>query len=427
MLKQLSLDGLLLICIAVAGCASLSSDIFLIKNVDEQGKAKALTDAGVSRYELELVARQNYEKINEIKKYFTVALRYDPTNAKAQQYIGLIEQFREAHLREKIAQAQEALKKQTRTEEEDYILCLLVQQAYALDPEHQEVKALREGTDELRDSLVKTYVERARSAKSGISDSGPKEKREKALIESAVYLERVLAIAPENIETRTEIKAVREELGAVFDSHAVAAQQHVGAGKFEEAKKEVDYLDTLNRRIGNTRDEDVKRLSYDLNYRWAETLYGKKQWRLAEAKVNLAIESKETNEALELKEKVRTELEKSRKKPADSASVSKLLKEIEELIEKGELGAAHRMIVDTMKRKPDKAATQKLEEFSVRIRDQLKTLYEKAVEHYRHEDFRKAVELFTIVAEIDQNYEKVSDYLDKAKAKQKLLESYGEK
>ena len=56
------------------------------------------------------------------------------------------------------------------------------------------------------------------------------------------------------------------------------------------------------------------------------------------------------------------------------------------------------------------------------VRARLPDLYSRGVEAYRSEDFRRAVELLSIVVEIEVGYEQASDYLDKARAKQKLLE-----
>ena len=50
-------------------------------------------------------------------------------------------------------------------------------------------------------------------------------------------------------------------------------------------------------------------------------------------------------------------------------------------------------------------------------------MYQRAINHYREEDFKKAIELFETIVAIDANYEQAADYLEKAKSKQEFLET----
>ena len=71
----------------LAGCTSLSNSLFLVSKVEGPLKAKAVTEQGIERYQLYLVSQGDYARVDEVRRYFVVALRYDPDNLKAQQYL----------------------------------------------------------------------------------------------------------------------------------------------------------------------------------------------------------------------------------------------------------------------------------------------------------------------------------------------------
>jgi hypothetical protein len=67
---------------------------------------------------------------------------------------------------------------------------------------------------------------------------------------------------------------------------------------------------------------------------------------------------------------------------------------------------------------------QQLDDRNEKIIESLKDLYDKGVDAYRSEDFKTAIDLLQTVVAIQVDYEQASDYLDKARSKQKLLDQY---
>ena len=107
-----------------------------------------------------------------------------------------------------------------------------------------------------------------------------------------------------------------------------------------------------------------------------------------------------------------------------TVSFDAALQDIDRVIASGELEAAQRKI-DSLERATTQAARLALlEDRTSKIRANLKGLYDRGVEAYRAEDFETAIELLETVVAIDEGYEQAADYLDKAKAKQTLLEQF---
>ena len=137
-------------------------------------------------------------------------------------------------------------------------------------------------------------------------------------------------------------------------------------------------------------------------------------------KADAALAVKRTDEAAALKQKSAT----MRAQAETTVSFEAALQDIDRVIASGELEAAQRKI-DSLERATTQAARLALlEDRTSKIRANLKGLYDRGVEAYRAEDFETAIELLETVVAIDEGYEQAADYLDKAKAKQTLLEQF---
>ena len=119
----------------VPSCTSTSTnDSFLLKSLDDQSKAQALTNEGIQEYDLHLNHRQDLDQIPRIRQFFTVALNYDPANTQAQQYLTLIDNFKSQKLQANLNSATRALAKAKRTDDDNYALFVSLQTAARIDP-----------------------------------------------------------------------------------------------------------------------------------------------------------------------------------------------------------------------------------------------------------------------------------------------------
>jgi len=192
----------------LAGCSSLSDSLFLLRKLDDPAKSRALTDQGVELFELYIVGRGEYGRIEKVRGYFEVALRFDPTNGKAKVYLERVDGFRKAETGKNLAQAGGLLKKARRSREEDYALCLAASRAWELDPANEEVLRLRQETSALRQGLVAQLLEEALAAKA--------RGQEGAFIEAFRSLNQALAIEPGNRRLREEADALRPSIDVIF-------------------------------------------------------------------------------------------------------------------------------------------------------------------------------------------------------------------
>lgn len=397
----------------LAGCSSLSDSLFLLRKLDDPAKSRALTDQGVELFELYIVGRGEYGRIEKVRGYFEVALRFDPTNGKAKVYLERVDGFRKAETGKNLAQAGGLLKKARRSREEDYALCLAASRAWELDPANEEVLRLRQETSALRQGLVAQLLEEALAAKA--------RGQEGAFIEAFRSLNQALAIEPGNRRLREEADALRPSIDVIFAERLRKAERLSAEARFGEALREVDLLEELNLRLEHSFDRELAELNYALNLQWARSLYERREYSAAETRVAGALAVRKTDEAAALRRRI---LE-ARAKSESVSSFEAGLGEVDRLIAEGDLAGAYRRSERLAQGTREPARLASLEERQKRIRSQLPFLYQTAVDYYRAEEYRKAAELLQTVLAIDLEFEQAAEYLDKARTKQKLLEQYG--
>jgi hypothetical protein len=403
-----------------AGCATVGDDRFLLQRLDDPSKARALTAEGVQQYELHLVRRAEYDRIDEIREYFVVALRYDPGNALAKKYLDLVTRNRDTNLVASLKEASTLAQKTKRSEEETYRMCLAVQKAARIDAANADVQKVVADTTQARTAFVEASLARARAAMDKVDEKSSDAAREKLTVEAYQHVSRALAADPRSQAAQGQKASLRAGLMQVFQRRLAAVQKLIAAQSFAEAKAQAAVLSDLNRKLEGSFDAEVRSASYTLNYRWARALTDQREYEQAEVRVDAALAVKKTDEAAALKKRI-AEL---RTRAGVEASFEAALQDIDRLIGRSEWLAAQRRIDAVSQETTGTARLASLDERSARIRANLERLYGQAVEAYRAEDFDTAIELLETVVAIDESYEQAADYLDKAKAKQELLRQF---
>ncbi len=412
----------LLACLAAAvfvGCTS-TNDSFLLQKLDDQSKSRALTQAGVEEYEIHLMRQAEYDRIADIRNYFVVALRYDPANARARQYLALIDDYKNAQLSQNLRAASRGLQKPKRTDDENYAIFVSLQTAVRIDPGNADAQKMLNDTASVRSALVASYLTRAKAAVDAVNDKTPNAVREKQYAEAFQQAGRALAIEPRSANARDERSEARSELAKLVTYRIDRAQKLIASGSFPDARTQVNALNELNHRAENSFDAEVRRVTYSLNYRWAVNLYNRKDYTTAEVKNEAALAAMKTDEARALRRKIADQ----KAQPIALVSFDASLQDIDNLISAGELVAAHRKVDSLAKVTKDPANMQKLDSRNDQIVSSLKDLYDKGVQAYRDEDFKTAIDLLEQVVAIQVDYDQASDYLDKARSKQKLLDQF---
>jgi len=358
--------------------------------------------------------------IDEIKEYFVVALRFDPASALAKKYLTLVANYKEVRLQASLREATRFAQKPKRTEEETYQLCLAVQKAGRIDPSNAQVQKLVGDTAQARAALVETYLSRAKASLDKTDEKTPDAVREKLSIEAYQNVSRALAADPQNAAAPNLKATLWAEISGIVARRLESAEKLIASSRFADAKAQVVFLNDINRKLDNSYEADVRAASYLLNYRWARALFDQKEYAQAEVKVDAALAVKRTDEATALKKRI-SDL---RAQTEATLSFEAALQDIDRLIAKGELIAAQRKIDSLAKGATGQAKLASLDDRGEIVRANLKGLYERAVEAYREENFKAAIELLETVVAIDESYEQAADYLDKAQSKQKLLEQF---
>lgn len=402
-------------------CASVPKDsLFLVNNLDNEEKSKVITEKGIKLYKSELEGQENYQKLSGIKEYFVVALRFNPENEEAEEFLDKINNFIVTKVEEKITIAEKLIKKEKRSEEEDFTLAYAVRKAYELDPKNSDVLRLKKETANLTDELAVQYLKQTESELNKIKEE------DKPLDKSKIYLtaydncRKALMLEPENKEAILEKQAIESELDVIIKGFLKEASEKLSKNDFKGTGSSLKTCNEINKKLDAKYKEDITVLTYELNYKWASALLSKKDYKGAEAKIKTALRVKRTSEAINLRDKI-TSLQKD---DAFAKSFKKWLDEIDSLITSKDLGTAYDKIQSILGKTNDKNHIKELKTREGKIKNELAGIYESALKFYKEENFKEAIRLLKIIVHIDAKYKQASDYLEKAESRQKLLDSY---
>lgn len=405
----------------LAACVTLSDDdSFLLAALDGPAKANALTEAGIAQYTVRLVQHAEYEAVKEVRAYFDAALRYDPANARAKQYLDLVDSYLVTRLKANLKEADRLLAKKGRTRDEDYLMAVAVQRSARLDPRNEDVLRLQGETSALRDALVKEILGLERSTVDKITDKTPDDTRDRLWIDAYLAAARVLALDPRNGTALDEQARTRGEIQKAFARRLAAVRALLDGLKFTASKAEIAEMSELSRRSGGLGDETVRTGTYELNFRWARWLFDQKEYASADVRVKAALAVRRTSEATALAKRIAD----AQAATASGSTFETSLKDVDRLIGAGELSAAQARLEALERTTAENAKLQQLDARRERIRAFLPELYARGLAAYREENFADAIEALETVVRIDVGYEQAADYLEKARSKQRLLEQY---
>ena len=403
----------------IAGCAS-TQDNFLLTKLDNQAKARALINEGVVQYQALLVRRGDLNQVASVREYFTMALRFDPQNLLAARYRDLVDNYRTVQVSQALKEAQSYFAKERRAEEEDYAMCVAVQTARRLDPENAAAATLARETESIRQILIAQLLSKAWNSLGKAAQVALAEDKENAELEAYQGFASVLLIDPQNSTATAQLVSLKDTLGKAAAVRDAAIQKQIEAGQFEAARDQIVSLAAKSRKVDGIFDARVASLRYALDYQWARSLFQRKQYVLAQARINDAIRILPTDEAYALKKKITDLASEEERQTSFDAS----LQQIDDLIQQGDLANASARIESLAKNQQDPARLDQLDVRRQKVHSYLPEMYAAAINDYRSENFKDAVDLFQTIVSIDVSYEQAADYLDKAAAKEKLVEQY---
>jgi hypothetical protein len=410
-----------------SACASLGDDLFVAGRLSDTAKASALTQEGIERYNNELVAKAAYDKLDDVRKYFVVALRYDPDAPRARQYLEKLDDFRDTTVRQKLKDAARLLAKPKRTEAEDIALVSAVRVAESLDPRNDAVAKMVKDTAQVRTALVDSLVARAEAADAKATAAANAQKGapsgatlENLYADAYAIVAKAQMVDPGNGKVSRIEARVHGNLAKLVSTRADSAKKLADTGKYEAASAEVDRITVVNRKAAYAFSPERAKAAFYVNYRWAKNLYEKKDYRKAEQKIDAALAVGKSSDAVALKKKIADGDEVANR----SASFETAIAEIDRLLGKGDLVSARRRIDAAARSTKESAKLDQLDGRRDKLAALLKGVYESGVAAYRAENFKEAIDALDTVVGVDADYEEASDYLAKAKEKQRLLDQF---
>ncbi|MBN2532080.1 MAG: hypothetical protein JXB88_04265 [Spirochaetales bacterium] len=402
-------------------CTSLPLDsLFLVNNLDNEEKSNVISEKGIKLYKAELESQENYQKLTEIKEYFIVALRFNPQNEKAEEYLGKINNFAIAKVEEKLVIAQKLFKKEKRSEEEDFTLIYAVRKAYELDPENEEVIRLKKETAGLTEKLAAKYMNQAEAELKKMKEDDSLLSKSKISLNAYDNCVKVLKIDPGNKQAESDKKEIESNLEVIIKGLLKDAKENLAKNDFKGTESFLNACKEINRKLDAGYDGDIAGLSYDLYYKWANTLLAKKDYNGAEAKIKAALRAKRTDEAVALKNKI----SRITQDTEFANSFKKWLEEIDALIAKKDLIAAYDKIQSILSKTDDKNRIKELKAREEKVRNELAGIYESALKFYKQENYKEAIKLLKLIVHIDAHYQQAGDYLEKAESRQELLDTH---
>lgn len=411
---------LLAVGLAISACSSLGDSVFLVQNVSDRAKAQALTDAGIAAYNEQLFKREQFDQVETVKRYFATALRYDPTNATAQRYLGLADGFRAKRLRESLGEAMGLLAQGGRQEADNYQLAMDAQRAARIDRNNAEVVKLLKDSQSVRTNLAALYVSRAQALVAKMNALKSDAAKEPLYIDAFQNSTKAVQVDPGSAAGRTLQSRLRSEIADLVKRRLVSVNENIEKGRFSAADGQLDVISELNDKLNGEFDDQVQAAGYTLNYQWGSYYYGKRSYDRAEAKVEAAIAYKRGSEALALQQNIIV----ARDKAEHGATFEDGLKIVDAAVARGDLGSAQRSVDYLAARTTDSAKAAVLDGRRAKIRAAVADSYNRAVALYQAEKFNDAIDLLEDVVAVDPGYQQAADYLDKARAKQKLLNQY---
>jgi hypothetical protein len=386
-----------------------------------------MTQKGVDMYELQLETNDNYLLVSEIRKCYEIALKYDPANETALEYTEKLDNYiAETYTgyMEKISENRE--KTDDRDSDDDYLLCFYVIKAYELDPENSEISEIRKEIRPVLDNLIAEYVAEANSLTNEAALETESENQEALLVQALGIYDKINGIDPGNKQIDKESITAKEMFLVIMDQKMEYLYSRIANQYYTVSVPEVNSLSDYNKKVDNARQDEVNELQYFLYFEWAKYMYDKGDLDVAYSKVDAAIYFSGKEEAYELRSSISSKLEEYREQRNAAAlaeSFNDFIDQIDALIADEELAIAYsriREIEDTL----DSSQKRQVDERKSIILGKLAPIYEAGVQAYIDENFTDAINKFSIIVKIDSSYEDAAAYLDKAKAKQALLESY---
>lgn len=404
----------------LSSCASLGDPFLVAFSIPDKDRAAALTGAGVDLYAEGAVGDGDFAVLEQARKLFEAALRYDPSNRDASRYLSKVEDFRENSVASSLAKAQKLGKKNARSADEEFAMHAAIRRAATLNPKDEDARKLLKDTTKARTALLASYLEKSAAAQKPLAEAANDAAKERIYIEAFNLVSRATDLEPNDFDANQAYRELRQNIEGIVKRRIETLKKLYSSNEFSDARSQLALLKDLNAKIGQTFKNELKSAEYDLYYSWAVYNEKQKDWNAAETRVNQALAVMKTSEAAELAKRVFN----ARAAEDRGAGFASGIKNLDAMIAKGDLDGAQRVVTYLSKITSEAAQRKQIDERRRSMRSAMEALYDKGVAAYKEEKFKAAIAALKTVVNIDPSYEDAGDYLQKAQDKQKLLDQY---
>ncbi|MCG8568601.1 MAG: hypothetical protein MJB14_00540 [Spirochaetes bacterium] len=429
----LLLNGLLLY--------SVNIDNFLIKKLNKSEKSAALSKKGVNLY-LKMSKEKNYEAVDTVREFFLLALWLDINNIEAIEFLKKTNEFKIYNFRKHYKSADLYYQKLQNMKEDHpsreqtmFNACFYLQEALHIDSETQLIQELRKELQPTLRYLQNEYLKTGNKLKKDIKKLSDNSEKIKKVFEGYRNYGKALLLEPENKSAKREKQYFEEELVVLMDILYDETVTLIDNEEFDRVNQNINELNSYSKRADNIYKSKIQKVNYLKLVKEAKIYFDKKNLNLAKKRIRSAMAIEKSEEAITLKKEIdkiiaqNTAYIQARQTAiANAQEFNKTIEQIDELIVMEEYILAQSQVKSLLETVKQKSYRQELSNYLTNINNiinqKLPPLYKKAVEHYNNEEFDAAIDLFNQVMDINPNYENAKNYLDKAIAKKKALESF---
>lgn len=407
-----------LVILFFTGCANL----FLIKNLSKRDKARSLITKGAYLYRVQLESKQKFEKIPEIRKFFLKALDFDENNKTAIAYIKKVNSFKRIHANKNYRTALKYKNKSRRKTQDDFNMCYFIQKALEIDPKFKEAKKLKKSVKSTYKKLINNYLKIGNKIKIDLSKTKNYGSQTKLYLKALDNYGRALLLDPSHGEVKKQKYFYEKEMDKRIT-------HYLNLSKKALAKKERDFftikyyireLYKYDQIVENNYYKAIRQIQYELYYYWAYDAYQDKKYKLANSRIERALEIKNTRPAKNLQNNIQIKKTQARV----SKSFEATLASIDESLEADELGEAINEINLLLKSIKDPSQRAQVNKRKKQFNNKIPALYEDAIESFNEENFSKSIKKLKVVKSFKPNYKDTEIYLKKAIAAQKALDEF---
>lgn len=400
-------------------CASLGDSFLLAFDVDGSYQSEAVTAEGVDAYQDRLMTQGDVSASADVQRYFEAALRFDPANAEAARYLALVEDYRAGKYSASVKKADSLLKKPTRTADEEYAMLVAVRRAADIYPRDDDTARLLRATADNRKAYVSARLSEAEAIRAAIKPESKESVKEREYIQAFNLVVKARDVEPRDVAGAKAYRELRSDIAIIVRNRLGGVDGLSAKGSFEEARTVLALVKELDSKIGRAFAADIAKSEYGLYLSWARYHESRKEWSKADARVKAALAIDKGSDAIALQKRIGAAADAEER----GATFEAGLKNLDAYIAKGSLVRAQRLLASLSKSAtgPQRSA---LDTRRRKMLDSLADVYAGGVSAYRAERFGDAVASFETVVAVESSYEDAAEYLEKARAKQKLLDQY---